>query len=327
MQPARAETATVSIVVPAFNEANHVDALSALMREIAMSEPSLSFELVVVDDGSTDGTAQALVSSLPRCYDLQVVQLSRNFGSHAAISAGFQRAVGDCAIVLGADGQEPASLVSDMLREWRDGYQVVWGIRRSRARQGLLRDAASRLFSSLFARYTALETYPTEGPSGVLVDRAVLQHLNAMPELNRNVLALVAWLGYQQASVHYDQQHRQHGTSSWTTKKMIKLAVDSFIQFSSAPLRFCTFAGMGAALLGALYALILIIREVQGVSTPSGWPTLLVVVLLLGGTQLLVIGVLGEYLWRAVEESRRRPLFVVKEHIRSSRQESRGYGR
>ncbi len=282
---------------------------------------------MVVDDGSTDGTAQALVSSVPGSYDLQVVQLSRNFGSHAAISAGFQQCVGDCAIVLGADGQEPASLVSDLLREWRHGYEVVWGIRRSRARKGLLRDGASRLFSSLFARYTALETYPTEGPSGVLVDRAVLQHLNAMGELNRNVLALVAWLGYQQTSVHYDQLPRQHGTSKWTTKKMVKLAVDSLIQFSSAPLRFCTFAGMGAALVGALYAVLLIVRELQGVSTPSGWPTLLVVVLLLGGTQLLVIGVLGEYLWRAVEESRRRPLYVVKDRFHSSRQQSGGQGR
>jgi polyisoprenyl-phosphate glycosyltransferase len=323
MQPARAETATVSVVVPAFNEANHVDSLTALMREIAAAETTLRFELVVVDDGSTDGTAQALVRSSPESYDLQVVELSRNFGSHAAISAGFQRCIGDCAIVLGADGQEPASLVSDLIHKWRDGYQVVWGIRRSRARKGL-RDIASRLFSSLFARYTALETYPTEGPSGVLVDGAVLGHLNAMGELNRNVLALVAWLGYQQTSVHYDQLSRQHGRSKWTTKKMVKLAVDSLIQFSSAPLRFCTFAGMGAALLGALYALLLVVRELQGVSTPSGWPTLLVVVLLLGGTQLLVIGVLGEYLWRAVEESRRRPLYVVKDHFRSSRQESGG---
>ena len=138
-----------------------------------------------------------------------------------------------------------------------------------------------------------------------------------MPERNRNVLALIAWLGFTQTRVGYDQEARRHGKSRWTKRKMIKLAVDSMIQFSSMPLRVCTFTGLGVAVAGVLYALVLVIRGLLGVQTPSGWPTVLVVVLVIGGTQLTVIGVIGEYLWRAVEESRDRPLYVIRD-VRTS---------
>jgi glycosyltransferase involved in cell wall biosynthesis len=241
-----------------------------------------------------------------------VIELSRNFGSHSAISAGLERSRGDCAIVIGADGQEPTAFVVEALERWQAGSEVVWGVRRSRTPTSFFRRTTSALFASLFTRVAGLENYPAEGPSGVLLDRGVMDALAKLPERNRNVLALVAWLGFRQSKVAYDQRPRANGTSRWTPSAMLKLAVDSVLQFSSLPLRMCTFGGLLTALLGVVYACVLIGRTFAGVETPSGWPTILVVVLLLSGAQLTVIGVMGEYVWRIIEEVRHRPLYVVR---------------
>lgn len=301
----------VSIVVPALNERDNVPALLARMVELGEVHPAYGFELVLVDDGSADDTADRAIDEAPPGVPVTVVQLSRSFGSHQAITAGLRRASGACAIVLGADIQEPPELIAEFLRNWEHGSDVVWGVRRTRVRSWRS-ELPSKLFSYLFTRYADLADYPPEGPSGMLVDRAVLDELNRLEESNRNVMALVAWLGFHQTRVLYDQLPRQHGETRWTRRKMVKLAVDSLVQFSSMPLRACTFTGLGVAAAGLVYAAAIMVRSMLGVATPSGWPTVLVVVLVLGGIQLMVIGVMGEYLWRAVEETRRRPLYVVR---------------
>jgi glycosyltransferase involved in cell wall biosynthesis len=301
----------VSIVIPALNEYENVPAVLDRMVELGTAHPDHDFELVLVDDGSSDGTAERAVAEAPTGVPITVVQLSRSFGSHQAITAGLRRTSGACAIVLGADMQEPPELIADFLDHWEQGSDVVWGVRRTRVRSWR-NELPSKLFSYLFTRYADLADYPPEGPSGMLIDRAVLDELNRLEESNRNVMALVAWLGFHQTRVLYDQLPRTYGESRWTRRKMVKLAVDSLVQFSSMPLRACTFTGLGVAALGLVYATILVVRSLIGVHTPSGWPTILVVVLVLGGIQLTVIGVMGEYLWRAVEETRRRPLYVVR---------------
>jgi polyisoprenyl-phosphate glycosyltransferase len=303
----------VSVVVPALNEADSVPGLLARYATMAVDHPGYAFELVLVDDGSTDGTADLVLAQAPEGARVTVIRLARSFGSHYAISAGLARCSGDAAVVLGADLQEPASLLVDFLTHWEKGSQVVWGVRRRRAGRSRARELPSRIFSRVFTRYANLANYPPEGPSGVLVDRCVIDELRRLPERNRNVLALIAWLGFTQTRVDYDQQARRHGKSRWTLSKMIKLAVDSLIQFSSMPLRLCSITGAAVATFGLAYAVFLVIRAAAGVATPSGWPTVIVVVLVLGGTQLLVIGIFGEYLWRGVEESRGRPLYVIRD--------------
>jgi dolichol-phosphate mannosyltransferase len=267
----------------------------------------------VVDDGSTDGTGDRLRSLATEQDRVTVIRLARSFGSHYAISAGLARCSGDCAVVFGADLQEPPSLLSDFLVRWEQGADVVWGVPQGRVGRSMSRDLASRAFSALFSRFANLANYPPEGPSGVLLDRCVIDEVGRLRESNRNVLALIAWLGFTQVRVDYHQVDRVHGTSRWTRRKMVKLAVDSLIQFSSMPLRLCTTIGASIATAGLVYAIVLVIRSLLGVSTPSGWPTVLVTVLVLGGAQLGVIGVIGEYLWRAVEEARSRPLYVVRD--------------
>jgi len=303
----------VTVLVPALNEAAGAPGLLHRFRELRDRHPRYTFELLVVDDGSSDGTADRLIELAGTDERVSVISLSRNFGSHYAITAGLARCAGDCAIVLGADLQEPPSLIDDFLGHWEAGFDVVWGVRNSRVRRSRSYDLASRLFSWLFARYAKLAAYPPEGPSGVLLDRCVIDEVRQLPEHNRNVLALVAWLGFAQTRVEYDQVQREHGTSRWTRRSILELAIDSMLQFSSVPLRWCAIGGMAVGALGLVYALLLVVRNAVGVSTPSGWPTVIVVVLVLGGTQLTVIGLMGEYLWRAVEEGRRRPLYVVRD--------------
>jgi dolichol-phosphate mannosyltransferase len=171
---------------------------------------------------------------------------------------------------------------------------------------------SSRAFSKLFNRYSDLKSYPAEGPSGVLCSRAVIDVVNAMPERHRNVLGLIAWSGFGQTTIRYDQLARQAGESKWTTKKLLKLAIDSFVQFSFAPIRFMTWVGSVIAALGFLYGFVLVVAALLGNQPPTGWTTVMVVILILGGFQLLMLGVLGEYLWRAADESRQRPLFIVR---------------
>jgi dolichol-phosphate mannosyltransferase len=303
----------ISVVIPALDEAESVPELMKRLGELGPEHPGYVFELVLVDDGSSDGTAERVLELAPPDQRITLVRLARSFGAHHAISAGLARCEGDCAVVFGADMQEPPSLLADFIAHWEAGSEVVWGVRRSRTGRSAAQELVSKSFSKLFTRYANLENYPPEGPSGVLVDRCVIDEVRRLPERNRNVLALIAWLGFTQSRVRYDQRERRHGESRWTRRKMIKLAVDSLIQFSSMPLRACTFTGLGVASMGILYALLLIVRSLAGVTTPSGWPTVIVVVLILGGTQLVVMGIMGEYLWRAVEETRGRPLYVERD--------------
>jgi polyisoprenyl-phosphate glycosyltransferase len=310
----------VSIVVPMFNEIDNVGAFGSYLQGIVDANGDYEFEVVAVDDGSTDGTPESLRSSIPDTIEATIVRLSRNFGSHYALSAGFDAASGDCAIAIGADMQEPPELIVEFLARWAQGFEVVWGVRRTRSIRGP-RSWPSRVFSRVFARYSDIETYPAEGPSGALVDRIVLDAIALLRERNRNVYGLIAWVGFRQTRVDYEQRSRASGVSKWTTRRLMKLAFDSFVEFSSTPIRAAGLLGIVIAGVGFLYAVLLVVRAFGGADPPEGWTTVVVVVLIMGGIQLIVLSVFGEYLWRTTDEARRRPLYVVREEIHVSKDE------
>jgi len=303
---------TLSLVIPAYDECDGAEEIVGFSREIRAAHPDLHIELIVVDDGSTDGTADAVVAALHPDEDGRVIRLSRNFGSHAAISAGLAACTGDAALTLSADRQEPLEAVAAFVAAWRDGADLVWGLRSTRASKGGANELFARVFSRIFNATSSVPTYPREGPSHILVSRAVIDVLNAMPEANRNVLAMAAWTGFDQRRISFSQLPRPHGTSKWTSAKKIKLVIDSFVEFSAAPVRWLQVTGAIAAAAGLLALVVaLVVTVIPG--PPEAFRWLIVgLVLVLGGAQLFGLGMVGEYVWRAGDDARRRPLYIVR---------------
>lgn len=313
---------TLSVVVPALNEAANLRASYERLRD-TLDGLVPGWMLILVDDGSTDGTfalMQALASEDAR---VRALRLSRNFGSHVAITAGLEMATGDAALVITADMEEPAEAIGQFLAQWRAGEEVIWGVREQRS-DSLLNQATSAAFHWLFRQF-GLSDYAREGVGGgfFLVDRRVLQALRAMPEGNRTIIGLLTWVGFRQGFVHYTQQKQAGRVSRWTLGKKIKLAIDSFVGFSDRPIRLISLTGIVIAAASFLYATVLVLRSVMLGVAVQGWPTLMVVVLFLGGMQLVVTGVMGEYLWRGVDDARRRPLYIIADHCNLSEEQRR----
>ncbi len=307
----------VSIVVPMLNEQAN---LGPLMRRLTPVLTALSdrfrVEILFVDDGSTDRSFEMVRELAAQDSRIRGLQLSRNFGSHLAITAGLENAAGDAVIVLTADLQEPPERIPDFVAKWEAGNEIVWGVRSHRADQS----ASDKLFSKAFTAVTRsgheMQGYPTEGPSAyLLLDRAVIEALRQFPERNRMILGMIAWTGFRGTTLEYEQEPRRDGASGWSIAKKVKLTVDTLVSFSYTPIRMASFLGIVISIAAFLYAAVVVVLALAGTVTATGFPTLLAVVLLLGGVQLLFLGILGEYLWRALDESRRRPTYLIRDQI------------
>ena len=288
-----------------------------------------NYEVVLIDDHSTDESAEFVKDWLLQDPRVMYIRLSRNCGSHAAFSAGLAKCTGDCAVLLAADLQDPPESIPLLLEKWKAGNDVVWAARAAREGESWTTKMFAGAYYHLMRRF-ALPEMPRKGADFLLMDRKVIDAYNAIPEKNTSFLATILWLGFRQTSIEYVKQARHSGSSKWNLAKKLKLFVDSFVSFSHAPIRLMSLAGAGISILGFLYALFVIINAFLG-SPVEGWASLMVVVLLLGGFQLLMLGVLGEYLWRAFDEARGRPRYVIEEYRRSPtdqpRQALNGSGR
>jgi glycosyltransferase involved in cell wall biosynthesis len=304
----------VTIIAPAYNEAGNAGPLVEFFREIRAGRPEFDFELVVVDDGSVDSTAQLVVDALGEGDVARVASLSRNFGSHAAITAGMALSRGDCAITIGTDLQEPREMVDRFLDAWQEGNDLVWSVRETRnvPKGKGFGNLMARVFNRIFYRFADLPNLPKEGPAQVLLTRTVIDVLNAMPERNRNVFGMFAWVGFKQTTIYFHQQPRASGKSKWTTKRKIRLVIDSFVEFSAAPFLAVVLLGIMCGVLGLLGGLATLIVALATLSAPVGWLLVLCSVFFLGGLQLAVLGGFGEYLWRAGDDARRRPVFILR---------------
>lgn len=307
----------VSVVVPMLNEEAGLGPLLERLRPVLASlEERFRFEVLFVDDGSTDASFDMVRRHAERDPRLRAIRLSRNFGSHLAITAGLEEARGDCAIILTADLQEPPERIPDFLAGWQAGSQIVWGIRAQRNDQGKLDHFFSKAFTAVTRSGPEMRGYPEEGPSAyLLVDRVVIEAMRGFGERNRMVLGVLAWTGFRSTTLEYVQEERHTGRSNWSIGKKVKLTIDALASFSYTPIRAASLLGIVISFGAFLYAAVVIALALAGSIEATGFPTLLAVVLFLGGVQLLFLGILGEYLWRALDEARRRPLYLVAERI------------
>lgn len=308
----------ISIVIPCFNEEPGLAALFSSLEQAFAAREDYAYEVIVVDDGSSDGTLAWLRQKREQVDYLQVLSLSRNFGSHAAVQAGFRVARGDAVTILGADLQDPPELITRLADSWREGNPMVWALRKTR-RDPLLKRLVSWFAHRLFAWLTALEI-PAEGVELFLADRRVVDAVTAARWRNCSILMAFFWAGFPSSTVHYEKVSRSQGRSKWTLRGKVRLFVDMTVGFSSRPMRLISGLGLLCALGGFAYATLIVGRWATGKGAPiEGWSSLMVVTLIMGGLILVSLGVLGEYLYRNLEESRERPTYIVGEHLPARR--------
>ncbi|MGE5503297.1 MAG: glycosyltransferase family 2 protein, partial [Actinomycetota bacterium] len=288
----------LSVVTPAYCESGN---LPLLYDRLVAALDGLDWEWIVVDDHSADGTFDTVSRLAERDPRVRGLRLSRNSGSHAALMCGLAQAGGDCAATISADGQDPPEVILEMLARWRAGAQVVFGARASRKHDSARKRFTANLFYMVLRRVSGL-TLPEGGVDMLFLDRKVIDALGQMRERNMNLVALVSWLGFRQERVEYHRQARMEGRSKWTLAKQVKLAIDTVVSFSYIPIRFMAALGLMTSLVGLVYAAFVVANALFRHPTP-GWSEMMIVILVLGGLQMVMLSVLGEYLWRTLEEA------------------------
>ncbi len=304
-----------SVVVPMFNEADGILLLHARLAAVmdGLGEP---WEAVMVNDGSRDATLSVVEALRDRDPRVAVVNLSRNFGKEIATTAGLDHARGAAVIVIDADLQDPPEVIPELVAVWREGFDMVPARRRVRQGETWLKTRTAALFYRLMRNWGQVELPPDTGDFRLMSRRAV-DALLKLREQHRFMKGLFAWVGFPSKPVLYDRAPRAAGKTTWNWWKLWNLAIEGFTSFSVLPLKLATYLGAVVALLAALFGVAVVVRTLVSHSSPAGYPSLLVVVLLLGGTQLICLGVIGEYLGRVFNETKQRPLYLVERYLPS----------
>lgn len=302
----------LSIVVPVFNEEAVIPELIERLRTVANRLQPLATEIILIDDHSADRSPELLREICRSDSRFRYARLARNSGSHVAILAGITQARGECAVFLAADLQDPPELILQMLDLWRSGHHVVWAVREDRVGVSKVDLFLSNAFNRLLDLLGEVNL-PPRGFDFALVDRraidALLQSVGSHPSIGGEI----ARLGFSAAQIKYTKEKRAAGTSKWTLKKKLAAFADAFVSFSYAPLRAMSYLGMLFSLLGFAYALLVAMLRLTAKTPVQGWSSLIVVILVLGGVQMMMLGVLGEYLWRTLEAARHRPAYFFEE--------------
>jgi dolichol-phosphate mannosyltransferase len=306
------EKTLISIVVPMYNEEKTIGTFyEALTNTLATCETDS--EIIFVDDGSTDATFRIIDNLALQDRRIKAVRLSKNFGSHAALLAGLRSATGHAAVMISADLQDPPEMIPALIQQWREGFHIAWAVREGRDEPFFKKVFANtfyRLFTSI-----ALKDYPATGMDFGLFDRRVLDHLKNFTENNFDIVLVIMSLGFRQCQIPYFRRARHAGHSKWSLTKKIKTAVDLIVSYSYFPIRCISYLGIVISLVSFVYTLFLIISNMTFQHRPMGWPSIMVAILFLGGVQLIMLGILGEYVWRCNDQVKRRPQYIIMETI------------
>jgi dolichol-phosphate mannosyltransferase len=301
----------LSIVVPIHNEQENLPELYHRVTQVmeALGEP---YELVLVNDGSRDNSLALMHDLHVRDPRVRYVSLSRNFGHQVAISAGMDFATGEAIVVMDGDLQDPPEFIPSLVAKWQEGFDVVYAVRAEREGISSRRHLIYRAFYRLL-RHLARVDIPLDSGDFRLMSRRAVQSLKTMPERNRFVRGLTAWVGFRQTGISYTRPPRYAGTAKYSWTKLWRLAVDGLVSFSFVPLQLATLFGFIVAGLGAIYTVFILYARIFTDAPPQGWTSLMVVLLFLGGVQLLTLGIIGEYIGRIFDEVKQRPLYLVDE--------------
>jgi dolichol-phosphate mannosyltransferase len=318
---ARAEVPIdLSIVVPLYNEEGNVVPLVERIVGIARRMPGVKrYEIVLVNDGSRDRTLAQIREQMARHRDIVLVNLSRNFGHQIAATAGLDIAQGQVVVLMDGDLQDPPELIEQFLERYRAGYDVVYAVRRTRKGESGFKLFTARLFYRIIKRLTNV-SIPVDTGDFRLMSRRVVEALKRSRERHRFLRGMVSWIGYNQTGVEYDREERFSGQTKYPVSKMLKFAIDGITSFSDVPLRFASYLGFTVSAAAFIYAVVIILFKAFHFGTPEyarGWASTMVVILFLGGVQLMGIGILGEYIGRITEEVKARPLYLIAEIERS----------
>ena len=308
------EKIDLSIITPMMNESLSLDLYFQQLLPI-LQATGLEWEIICIDDGSVDDTAERLRIWHKREPRIIMLRFSRNFGKEAAVTAGIDYCRGAAAILLDADLQDPPELIPKMLEHWRAGYQVVLAKRSARREDSFIKRATAKAFYHLMKRI-AESSIPENVGDFRLIDRKVIEAVKAMPERVRFMKGILSWPGFNITTVEYERPARSAGVSAWSPIKLLRLALDGIFSFSNVPLKVWTFVGVTISFFSLCYALFLIIRTlIFGIDVP-GYASLSTIILFMGGIQLISLGVIGEYISRIYLETKRRPIYIVSEHLK-----------
>ncbi|MDQ1381420.1 MAG: polyisoprenyl-phosphate glycosyltransferase [Actinomycetota bacterium] len=302
-----------SFVIPVLDEIANLDELATRLADV-MTALGGECEVILVDDGSTDGSFEMMQAIHARDPRIKAIRLSRNFGHQLAITAGLEHARGRAVIIMDADLQDPPEIALELAEKWREGFDVVYAVREARDGESRIKRQTAKWFYRLMGRLGEVDIPPDAGDFR-LVDRRALDSVLAMPEHHRYLRGLFAWVGYDQTGVHYHRAARHAGSTKFPLRKMLGFAADGIVSFSMAPLRIALSLGFLVSFASIFLGVLAVVLKLTGLYAAPGWASLVVGVSLLGGIQLVVLGVIGEYVARIHEEVKRRPLFLVRDAV------------
>lgn len=306
----------ISILIPAYNEQEVLPHLYERLNKLAGENDSYLFEFLFVNDGSRDKTLEIIQKYAAKDHRIAFINLSRNFGKETAMIAGLDHVTGDATVIIDADLQDPPELIPQMIKYWEEGFDDVFAKRSSRAGESWLKKRSSSMFYKILQKST---TIPIQRDTGDfrLLDRRCVEALKQMRESQRYTKGMFSWIGYKKKEISYERDARLAGTTKWNYFKLVDLAIEGIVSFTTAPLRLSTGIGLMVSFLSFGYIIFIVIKTLLVGSDISGYPSMMAVILFLGGVQLLSLGIIGEYIARIFNETKQRPLYYIEQYHKS----------
>ena len=305
----------ITVIAPFYNEADTVTEFYRRLRKTLQKLPDFNFELIFINDGSSDETLPQLIKLQSKDNRIKLINFSRNFGHQAAIIAGIRHASGDAAIIIDSDLQDPPELIPDMIQKWFDGWDVIYGKRKKRKGEGLIKKFTAYLYYR-FINFLSEVEIPKDTGDFRLIDKKVINVIKSLEEYNVYLRGLVSWTGFKQCAIEYVREKRYGGKSKYSLKKMLNLAFDGITSFSTRPLRLALQLGTFSIFVGlALVIYTLVNKFINPEVIIKGWSSLLITIVFFGGIQLFTIGIIGEYVGKIYKETKKRPLYIIKERL------------